>query len=129
MDRRSLYALDQVLAKYLEKDNMIKVLKSAIDEDYGSVMHGGQIMQQAQSSFKDQEDQVLKKPSEQRDFNNRIKNEDALFKQLAFGSILDQKNQAIIESRESTHLQRGEVIVESNNFERAYMKQLGHDAT
>ena len=41
MDRRDLLAYDQVLAKYLSKENLTEELKRAIYEDYGCVMHGG----------------------------------------------------------------------------------------
>ena len=40
----------------------------------------------------------MKTPNTQREYNKSIKNEDALYKQMAYGAILEQKYKTSIEN-------------------------------
>ena len=84
MNRRELLAFDKVLGKYLEPENLLKRLEAAIEQDYSLIFQGKQMVETGRQQKSNQEEQLLKEPNKQRAFNKSIKNEDALFKQMAF---------------------------------------------
>jgi hypothetical protein len=71
---------------------------------------------------------LLKTPDKQREFNNRVKNEDALYKHLAMQATIDEKARRIIEDRNETKYEKARVTYENLSFERYYLKQLLNDA-
>lgn len=89
MSRRELIAFDKVLAKYLEPENLLKRLDAAIEEDYSALWQGRQVAEHARLLASSHEEQTLKEPNKQREYNKNIVDEDALYKQMAYGAIVE----------------------------------------
>ena len=60
----------------------------------------------------------------QRSFNKSIKNEDAIFKRLAFGAIVEQKYKEQMNNPDTVTFKDKEIQVSPYTFERWYLKQL-----
>lgn len=98
MTRRELLAFDRVLAKYLEPQSLVKRLDQAIDQDYSLIFQGKQMVDQASQQESSLQEQLMKEVNLQRNFNKKIKDEDALYKNLAFSAITDQKYKKAMEN-------------------------------
>ena len=98
MSRRELVAFDKVLRKYLEPDTLLRRLERAVDQDFAFTIQNRQLHEQFKQMETSLEDQMKKTPNNQRDFNNSIQNEEALYKQLAFGAMTEQKYKTQVEN-------------------------------
>jgi len=56
------------------------------------------MIEQAEQSRQNSSDQLKKQPDMQREFNKSIKNEDALFKSMAFGAVTEMKYKHQVEN-------------------------------
>lgn len=128
MSRRELVAFDKVLAKYLEPENLLKRLETSIEEDYSLVFQGREMIEQAQISRQNTSDQLKKQPDMQREFNKSIKNEDALFKSMAFGAVTEMKYKHQVENPDHENYMDKKYQFSPYTFERFYMDQLEKDA-
>ncbi len=64
----------------------------------------------------------------QREFNKSIKNEDALFKSMAFGAVTEMKYKHQVENPDHEFFQDKKYQFSPFTFERFYMDQLEKDA-
>lgn len=72
----------------------------------------------------DEETQLLKKPNEQADFNKEVKNEDALYKFLAYSGMLEKnRREDLNKTRKNSEISFG-----LENFEEFYKNELQRDA-
>ena len=124
MSRRELVAFDKVLSKFLQPENLLRRLEASIQEDYSLVFQGRQLVEQKDQGKSSREAQLYKEPNDQRRFNKSIKNEDALYKQLAFGAIVEQQYKEIINTHHPITHKDKEIQVSPYTFERWYLKQL-----
>ena len=128
MNRRELVAFDKVLSKYLEPENVLKRVKTSIAEDYSMINHGRQMHEQV-AQMKTTEAEALKKePNNQRNYNKEIKDEEALYKQMAYGAMVETKYKNQIADRDNDTFKDKEYILSPYTFERWYMGQLELDA-
>lgn len=68
-------------------------------------------------------------PNEQREFTNRVKDEDALYKHLAYQTIRNEKRKAIMNDKDATPDDKFQIMFNGNTFEHFYAEQLMKDAT
>ena len=71
-----------------------------------------------------EEIQLLKKPNEQADFNKEVKNEDALYKFLAYSGMLEKKRREDLNKTRKNN----EISFGLENFEEFYKGELQRDA-
>ena len=71
---------------------------------------------------------MMKEPNTQRAFNKSIKNEDALYKQLAYGAIVEQQYKEQYYNPDHVTFKDKEVILNPHTFERWYIEQLSMEA-
>ena len=64
----------------------------------------------------------------QRKFNKSIKNEDAMYKRLAMGTMMEIKNKELLENPDHVEFKDKEAMLNPFTFERYYMEQLNRDA-
>ena len=70
----------------------------------------------------------MKEPHRQRYYNKSIKNEDALYKQLAYGVMVEQKYKKQWETPDNETFKDKEYYVSNLTFERYYMGELEREA-
>ena len=70
----------------------------------------------------------MKTPNTQREYNKSIKNEDALYKQMAYGAILEQKYKTSIENPDHVTFMDKRHRFQDNSFERWYINQMEIEA-
>ncbi len=68
--------------------------------------------------------QIMKQKNEQPEFNKNIKNEDALYKFLAYSGMLEKKRRENLDKTRKTN----ELVYGIENFEEFYKGQLQRDA-
>ena len=68
--------------------------------------------------------QIMKRYNEQPDFNSQLKNEDALYKFLAYSGMLEKKRRADIDKTRKNN----ELVYGIENFEEFYKQELQRDA-
>ena len=73
-------------------------------------------------------DQLRKQPDMQREYNKTIKNEDALFKSMAYGAVAEMKIKHQMENPDHLNFKDKTYMFSPNTFERFYMEQLDKDA-
>jgi hypothetical protein len=73
---------------------------------------------------KNAELQVIKKQNEQPEFNSSIKNEDALYKFLAYSGSLEKKRRENLDKTRKNN----ELVYGVENFEEFYKQELQKDA-
>lgn len=126
MTRAELSAFDKVLARYLQKGKLMPKLKEAIDADYNALNQGKTLVNSKNDRQKyDAEVQLMKVQHEQRDRNKHIVDEDAVFKELAFGTMTELRNTEA-GKKDFTSEVKGMFVQDS--FEEYYRKQLRLDA-
>jgi len=91
------------------------------------VITGGQLVEQAAKSVHDLKHRNKKPGDKQREFNNTVKDEDALYKGLAFQAVLDEKSRKAM-TEGNDRMARTVATFEFTNFDRYYQKQLLKDA-
>lgn len=70
----------------------------------------------------------MKQVNTQRKYNKTIKNEDALFKKLAFGVMTEQKYKQQYENPDNDTHKDKEYYISHDTFERFYLRQLEIEA-
>ncbi len=124
MSRSELIAFDKVFAKHLQYERLYPRLVDAINADYGCIDRGGAASHMERESRKDIETQLMKVDNTQREFNKNIKNEDALFKLLAFNGARERAAEELDADRRASTSQRWDY----NSWEEYYRENLRHDA-
>lgn len=69
---------------------------------------------------KNAELQIMKKPNEQPEFNSSVKNEDALYKFLAYSGVLEKKRRENLDKTRKNN----ELVYGIENFEEFYKQEL-----
>jgi hypothetical protein len=90
LTRNELLAYDRVLAQHLTKDILLPRLKQACEGDANLLHHLKHSVDMQNEGKENEELQVMKSYNEQPDFNKSVKNEDALYKFLAFSAMLEK---------------------------------------
>jgi len=86
-------------------------------------------MHEQVAQMKTTEAEALKKePNNQRNYNKEIKDEEALYKQMAYGAMVETKYKNQIADRDNDTFKDKEYILSPYTFERWYMGQLELDA-
>lgn len=99
MTRNELIAFDEILTRYLQKDNLLPKIKEAISQDY-SMLHGlNDAVRHAQDSKTSNEIQMMKHENSQVDYNKKIKDTDAQYKWLAFSAMAERRNKKLSEEK------------------------------
>lgn len=128
MSRRELIAFDKVLSKYLEPDNVLNRVEASIATDYSMINHGRQMHEHNVQMATTYEESLKKEPNNQRSYNRSIKDQDALYKQMAYGAIVEMKYKHQMENRDTVTFKDHEYKTNPYTFERWYMGQLELDA-
>ena len=96
-------------------------LKKSIELDYNNLHHGKALTESAADRHYDTEVQYMKEPNTQRENNSRVKDEDALFKLLAYNAMIEQKHKDIYENKEANYR---DVMWNTTTFEEYYKTEL-----
>lgn len=128
MSRRELLAFDKVLRKYLEPEQVLKRLEAAIEDDSSLLDHGRQTLEQSQNAASAHSDQHAKEVDMQREYNKSIKNEDSLYKQLAFGTMMEMKYKDMLENPMGKQRRDLKAMFDDTTFDRWYINQLELEA-
>jgi hypothetical protein len=124
LSRNELVAYDKVLAGHLTKEVLLPRLRDACEQDRNTLIQMRQGADMLKEGKKNEETQFLKRPNEQSDFNQSIKNEDALYKFLAYSGMLEKKRRDDIDKTRKNN----EIIYGIENFEEFYKQELQRDA-
>lgn len=92
MTRNELKAFDKTLSRYLKHENLIHKLDYEIARDLNSLVEGAAAVDLAKSRQKDQEarDSKWHIGETQRDFDKTMENMDAVYKRIAYSTVLDE---------------------------------------
>jgi len=95
MTRNELRAFDKTLSRYLKHENLIHKLDYEIARDLNSLVEGAAAVDLAKSRVKDQEAQDSKwhLAETQRDFDKTMKDMDAVYKRIAYTTVLGEQQQ------------------------------------
>ena len=128
MTRRDLMAYDRVLAQYLEKEHIMEMMMKNLEDEHGQVLLGGQLIMHDKASTVDEDYQDAKMPSATREVRANIKNEDSLYKQVAFEAMNEMRNKAIMEDPNEHFSVKNRLRVQKNEFSKHYSEYLYDDA-
>lgn len=90
LSRADLLAYDQVLARYLKKDIIIEKIRREAYFDYNVLSQAGQELDQIEDKKNSDEIQGMKMRNHQLSFSQVIKNEDAIYKFIAYTGVLEK---------------------------------------
>lgn len=124
LTRNELMAYDRVLASHLTKDILLPRLRQACDQDANLLLQIKQSSDMHEEGKKNAELQIMKKPNEQPEFNSSVKNEDALYKFLAYSGVLEKKRRENLDKTRKNN----ELVYGIENFEEFYKQELQKDA-
>lgn len=99
LSRADLLAYDQVLARYLKKDIIIEKIRREAYFDYNVLSQAGQELDQIEDKKNSDEIQGMKMRNHQLSFSQVIKNEDAIYKFIAYTGVLEKNRR---EKRDET---------------------------
>ena len=124
LTRNELLAYDRTLASHLTKDTLLPRLKEAVMNDKNNLLQLQQSSDMLAEGKKNEEFQSIKHRNEQPEFNEELKNEDALYKFLAYSGMLEKKRREDINKTRKNN----EMIYGLENFEEFYKGELKKDS-
>ena len=124
LTRNELLAYDRTLAGHLTKDTLLPRLKESVMNDKNNLLQLQQSSDMLAEGAKNEEFQALKHRNEQPEFNQELKNEDALYKFLAYSGMLEKKRREDIDKTRKNN----EMIYGMENFEEFYKGELKKDS-
>ena len=123
MTRNELMAFDTVLARYLQRRELMARLKEAVQADYAFMHSFKNTASHFQDGRESEQMQFMKHENDQVAFNKKIKDPDAQFKWLAFSAMNEKRNKKL--SDENNDL---DPMYNDNSFDQYYKRQLMLDA-
>lgn len=124
LTRNELLAYDRVLAGHLTKDILLPRLKQACDTDANTLLHLKHSVDMQKEGKDNDELQIMKSFNEQPEFNKSIKNEDSLYKFLAYSAMLEKNRRADLDKTRKNNV----ITYGIQNFEEFYKRELQTDA-
>lgn len=124
LSRNELLAYDRVLASHLTKDILLPRLRQACDQDANMLLQIKQSSDMLEEGKKNADTQIMKTYNQQPEFNASIKNEDALYKFLAYSGTLEKKRRENLDKTRKNN----ELVYGVENFEEFYKQELQKDA-
>ena len=124
LTRNELLAYDHTLATHLTKETLLPRLKQAVSNDKNNILQLQQSSDMLTEGIKNEEFQSLKHRNEQPEFNEELKNEDALYKFLAYSGMLEKKRREDVDKTRKNN----EMIYGIENFEEFYKGELKKDS-
>ncbi len=124
LSRNELLAYDRVLASHLTKEVLLPRLRQTCEQDANLLLQLKQSSDMLEEGKKNSETQIMKKHNEQPEFNAKVKNEDALYKFLAYSGVLEKKRRENLDKTRKNN----ELVYGVENFEEFYKQELQRDA-
>lgn len=123
MNRNELLAYDRVLAQHLTKEALLPRLKERIEQQRNELLQVKQITDMNKEGRNNDEMQFRKTVNTQAQFNKEVKNEDALYKFLAYSGMLEKKR------REDLNKTRKDDLISMgvSDFSEFYKQELQKD--
>jgi hypothetical protein len=124
MNRNELLAYDRVLEQHLTKETLLPRLKGAIELQRNELQQVKQLTEMNEEGQLNTETQFKKTPNRQAEHNRDVKNEDALYKFLAYSGMLEKSR------REDLKKTRKDIMISTGvmTFPEFYKKELQKDA-
>lgn len=122
--RNELYAYDKVLIKHLTLENLIPRIRTQVSEDKQIITVHGQNVEAEREGIMNEFKQASKSENHQKDQNEGIRNEDALYKFLAYTAMLEKTRKEKIKKVKNDEKEAFEL----NMFDEYYKKELLSDA-
>ena len=105
-------------------------MRRSIEADYGAGVQGGQLIQHGKTHAADKAlKEELHVANKSREFWGKVKDEDALYKNLAFSTVLEQQKRKIAENKRASLPEKVRAAHFRTGFEDFYLKQLIQDST
>jgi len=120
LSRNELLAYDRVLAAHLTKEALLPRLREACEGDRNHLHQLKQLLCMSEEGTRNEHTQHLKTVNDQREINRAVKDEDALYKFLAYSGVLEkQRRENLDKTRKDLEIAYG-----VDNFPEFYKQEL-----